>query len=346
MIFSPSRLADSILGKVQRVKPNLIHIHWVQEGFVQIETLSELKFPIVWTLHDSWPFSGGCHLPYDCERFINNCGACPVLGSKDEKDLSRKIWMRKKFAWQNSDITVVSPSRWLAEKASESSLFRDRRVKIIPNCLDLLIYTRQDSQMVRKRLGILPNKRVVFINASQMAKDPNKGEDLLGMILKGVSRQAELANIHLLIVGCNFSVDLIPENLSASFMGIINNDRHMAELYSAADLLLSTSRMENLSNTVMEAMACSVPSVVFDVGGQADLIDDRFNGRVIKPFDTDEFVNAISWCLNNERLGQLSSNAGKAAISRYSADVIAKHYLALYEDVVEAWREKTNYDHT
>lgn len=337
MIFSPSRLPDRIAEKIMLVKPDLVHLHWIQEGFVKIETLSDLNLPIVWTLHDSWPFTGGCHVPYDCERFMNSCGACPVLVSGDENDLSRKVWLRKRHAWKDVCFTIVAPSRWLAEKASASSLFRNMRIEVIPNCIDIAVYHRHDSDKWRSEYGIEPNKRVIILNASQMAHDPNKGEDLMSKILSGVLRLPEACNIHLLVVGTGFSRSLIPDGFSASYTGQIGSEARMAEVYSAADLLIVSSRSENLSNTVMEAMACAVPAVAFNVGGMSDLIQDGINGRLVAPFDSDRFIDAISWCLDSVRLPELSSNAADIAISRYSNSSVAERYSAVYKNALDSF---------
>lgn len=335
MIFSPSRLPERIAGKIALVKPDLVHLHWIQEGFVKIETLSSLNLPIVWTLHDSWPFTGGCHIPYDCERFMNSCGTCPVLASRVENDLSRKVWLRKRHAWKEVCFTIVAPSRWLAERASASSLFRNTRIEVIPNCIDTSIYHRIDNEKWRRELGVEPNKRVIILNASQMANDPNKGEDLMSKILSGIAKLPEACDIHLLVVGTGFSSSLIPDGLSVSYAGQIRSEGRMAELYSAADLLIVTSRCENLSNTVMEAMACAVPCVAFNVGGMSDLIQDGENGRVVLPYDSDRFIDAVLWCLDPEHLPKLSSNAADIAISRYSYSSIAEQYLAVYKNVID-----------
>lgn len=330
MIFSPSRLSDRIAESIDKLSPDIIHLHWIQEGFIRVETLSDLKIPIVWTMHDSWPFTGGCHLPYDCDRFLASCGSCPVLASSNEYDLSRDVWMRKCKAWENVPFTIVSPSRWLAGKAAESSLFRHKRIVVIPNCIDISIYHKQSREMVRKEFGIEPDELVIIINASQMAVDSNKGEALLGKILYAVAQFPDAAAIHLLVIGSNFSKSMIPQGIRASYAGQIGDEKRMSELYSSADLLVVTSHMENLSNTVMEAMACAVPSVVFNVGGMSELINDGENGRLIAPFEIDEFVEAVWWCLDAERLPELSHNAVKIAGLRYTSDKVAEQYLELY----------------
>ena len=335
MIFSPSRLPDGISQEVRRIQPDLIHLHWIQEGFVRIETLAALKAPIIWTLHDSWPFTGGCHLPYECPRFADRCGACPVLGSDDENDFSRKIWTRKKKAWNNVPITLVAPSRWLAEKARASSLFRDQRVEVIPNCFDSSVFHSGNRETVREKLGIAPDKRVIIINASQMSDDRNKGGDLLGAVLKKLAMHIDSSSIHLLLTGDNFPTSMVPDTMSVSYTGQIRNEHLMADLYAASDLLVLVSRLENLSNTVMEAMACAVPAVAFNVGGMPDLIDDGVNGRLVESFDTNGFADSVWWCLDPDRLPELACRAVQLTADRYAAPVVAAKYYELYRELLK-----------
>ena len=114
---TPAFIPDSLDQKLSGLNPSIVHFHWVSAGFLRIETLGKLTKPLVWTLHDSWAFTGGCHYPFDCTRYHRDCGACPILGSSRERDLTRRIWSRKQKAWEGLNLTVVTPSRWLADCA-------------------------------------------------------------------------------------------------------------------------------------------------------------------------------------------------------------------------------------
>ena len=93
--FSPAWLPDRVAGQVAAMEPDLVHLHWLTAGLLRLETLSRFNKPLLWTLHDSWAFTGGCHVPFACTRYRQKCGACPVLGSSADKDLSRRIWQAK-----------------------------------------------------------------------------------------------------------------------------------------------------------------------------------------------------------------------------------------------------------
>ncbi len=147
--FSTQWLPDTVIPKVEQINPDIINLHWIREAFVQIETVAKFKQPVVWTLHDMWAFTGGCHYSWDCDRYTASCGTCPQLGSSKNWDLSRWVWQHKAKAWRNLNLTIVTPSSWLAKCASSSSLFKDFRIEIIPNGLDTKKYRPINRQVAR-----------------------------------------------------------------------------------------------------------------------------------------------------------------------------------------------------
>ncbi len=182
--FSPALLPDHLVAEIKAIDPDIIHLHWLGAGFLRVETLRRLGKPLIWTLHDSWAFTGGCHVPYACKRYQQSCGACPVLGSSREGDLSRWTWNRKERAWRDLNLTVVTPSRWLADCARSSSLFRDLRVEVIPNGLDTGMFKPGDKEQARKLLGLPKDKKIILFGAVRGTTDPNKGFHLLTKALQ------------------------------------------------------------------------------------------------------------------------------------------------------------------
>jgi len=116
---------------------DIVNLHWVAGGFQSINTIAHVKKPLILTLHDSWAFTGGCHVPFDCNKFIDNCGQCPQLGSNSKTDLSYKIWNRKRDAWLKKDIVLIGDGNWVANNASKSSLFNNSRIEVVHPGLDL-----------------------------------------------------------------------------------------------------------------------------------------------------------------------------------------------------------------
>lgn len=164
------------LGKiVAGLSPDLVHLHWITGGFVPVQTLAWIRQPVVWTLHDDWPLTGGCHLAGTCRGFQETCGRCPQLHSSRERDLSRWVHSEKMHAWHTQEIIAVAPSHWLAERAKSSSIFRSRRIEVIPNGIDIQRYRPLDKAQARVILGLPDNPKIILFGAVKATSDPNKG---------------------------------------------------------------------------------------------------------------------------------------------------------------------------
>ena len=150
--FSTSWLPSSgLVSKINALKPDIVHLHWIAGGMMRIQELSEIESPIIWTLHDNAPFTGGCHVMWDCTKYLKECGACPVLGSKKENDLSTYIFRIKFRTYKKiPSLTIVGVSKWISDCATESMLLRDKNVVTIPNLIDTSIYTSKEVHLARK----------------------------------------------------------------------------------------------------------------------------------------------------------------------------------------------------
>jgi hypothetical protein len=117
-LFSLANTGESIIRNRYVKEAELIHLHWINGGFLSLRSLKQLLRsgkPVVWTFHDMWPFTGGCHYALDCKGFTRECGQCPYLKKPSEKDLSHRIWKKKEKLFRNSQVTVITPSSWLNE---------------------------------------------------------------------------------------------------------------------------------------------------------------------------------------------------------------------------------------
>ena len=139
--FSLADSRDNLNQIVSKYKPDIIHFHWFNMGFIRLESLKELRIPIVWTLHDMWAFTGGCHYNQNCEKYKKACGSCPILNSNKKKDLSYKIFNRKRRTYQAKDkMIIITPSNWLGKCAQGSVLLGRHQVKVVPNCIDTNLF--------------------------------------------------------------------------------------------------------------------------------------------------------------------------------------------------------------
>jgi glycosyltransferase involved in cell wall biosynthesis len=336
VLFSPSWVPEKLISKIDKFNPDVIHLFWVAGGFLRIETLKNVKQPIVWTLHDMWPFTGGCHYDDECGRFQQSCGNCPVLHSEKEKDLSRRIWLRKNRSWEHVPIVVVATSHWLADKARSSSLFKKQRVEVIPNGINTDIYKPINKEMARYAYNLPKDKNLILFSAFSATTDKRKGHHLLEQALKKLSQTGLASTSELVIVGATKPETPPDLGMKIHYMGNMGDETSQVLLYSASDVLVAPSMQENLSNTVMESLSCGTPVVAFNIGGMPDMIDNQKNGYLADPFNSDDLADGIMWVIGNkERHNKLSQNARKTVEKRYSLKTVAEQYLALYQDILK-----------
>jgi glycosyltransferase involved in cell wall biosynthesis len=332
--FSPALLPDHVPAEVAGVGPDIIHLHWLGAGFLSVETISRFNKPLVWTLHDSWAFTGGCHVPFECKKYRQSCGGCPVLGSSREKDLSRWTWHRKERAWRDLNLTVVTPSRWLAECVRASALFREVRVEVIPNGLDIELFQPRPKEDARDLLGLPHDKKIILFGAMGVAADPNKGFHLLQAALRELGKGG--ADLLAVIFGAEDSAGISVPGMPVASLGRIHDDHRLAALYAAADLFVAPSLLENLPNTVMEAMACGTPCVAFNQGGMTDLIDHEVTGYLAQPYEAADLANGMQQLLEDDgRRQEMSARCRRKVEETFALDKVAFRYAGLYRTLLE-----------
>lgn len=335
--FSISCLPGRTLGRINAQAPDLVHLHWTCEGFLPPGALSKLDVPVVWTLHDLWPVTGGCHYPGTCDGFIHRCGRCPLLGSSRLYDISRWNWRRKEHAWRRLQLTAVAPSNWIAAKARSSSLFASVPVEVIPNGLDTELFKPHDRRYCRELLGLRTERPIVLFGSCGGIGDRRKGFDLLVQALAELRRESSCPEFEVVTVGGGESLLRDLSGVPIHSMGKIHDELGLALLYAASDLLVAPSREENLSNMVMEAMACGLPTVAFSIGGMPDLVDHLETGYLASPESATDLARGINYLLSDSRrrvdLGRAARNK---VLSTFSLDVVAARYIRLYESALEA----------
>ena len=337
VIFSPQWVPDSLASEVAKINPDVINLHWVCEGYMQIETLAKFNKPMVWTLHDMWAFTGGCHYSESCERYIDACGACPQLHSTKDADISRWIWQRKAEAWKKLNLTLVSPSVWLAKCANSSSLFKDFRVEVIPYGIDIKTYKPINREWAREILNLPKDKQIVLFGIAGGTSNRWKGFNLLVSALQSLSKSGWNDRIELLVFGSSQPENDVELGFKAHYLGNLADDISLATVYAAADVFVAPSVYDNLPNTVMEAAACGIPSVAFNIGGMPDMIEHCSNGYLAKPYETEDLARGIAWVLEDpDRHEKLCHNARMKVEAKFTLAVLAREYQSLFEEVCQA----------
>jgi glycosyltransferase involved in cell wall biosynthesis len=334
-MFSPNWLPETLLSRIEALNPDVVHLHWVAGGFLRIEHIPRFRKPLVWTLHDMWAFTGGCHYDRGCGRYSQSCGACPILGSERERDLSHRVWQRKERAFRDHPMVIVSPSRWLADCARKSSLFQGKRIEVIPYGLDLNRYKPIDRRAAREILGLPQDKRFVLFGASNSTADPRKGFQFLKPALDRLGAGPRRADTELLVFGASRPAKDQGFALPARYLGRLHDDISLALYYGAADVFAAPSTEDNLPNTILESLACGTPCVAFDLGGMPDMVTHQMNGYLARAFEPEDLARGLEWVLEDrERWARLTEASRAKAVMEYALERQGRDYLELYRRLV------------
>lgn len=318
----------------QLPEADIVNLHWVA-GFVDYQLFLvpvSQRLPLVWSLHDMNPFTGGCHYDDGCGRFHAGCGACPQLGSTRDSDLSREIWGRKKAIYEGmapSRLHVVVQNHWMATQVKSSPLMGKFPLTIIPSGVDTRDFSPRDSRGARSLLGIPRGARVILFVADSL-DIRRKGFAVLQQALAGL---ADLPHLFLASVGSG--EPSLEGRVPHLHLGRTDNDRLLSLIYSAADLFVISSLQDNAPNTVMEALACGTPVVGFVAGGIADLVQPGVTGLLAPVGEVEALGGAIRELLEDAaRRQEMAANCRRLALEEYSLEVMARNYSQLYQRIV------------
>ncbi|MHC1753252.1 glycosyltransferase [Humidesulfovibrio sp.] len=326
--FSVNRLRDTVHQTVRGTRPDLVHLHWPNAGFLRLESLPLLGAPVVWTLHDMWPFTGVCHYSGGCQKYLQGCGACPLLASANAQDVSARVYARKAAAYAKTALHAAAPSHWLAQLARTAPLLAGVPVDVVPNGLDTEVFAPQDRTAARAALGLPREGRLVLLGADHALSDARKGCSALLAALAGHAGP-ESPPARCVVFGNT------PEQTPAGnalLLGPLRDDRTLAQVYSACDLYAFPSTQDNLPNTVVEALACGLPVLAFDVGGLADLVRHGENGMLVKSpaCDMQDFITALLNFPKGQQLAAMGRNARADALRRFSLSALGRRHETLY----------------
>jgi glycosyltransferase involved in cell wall biosynthesis len=335
--FSPVGLRYGQLDAQLIAEADVVCAHWIAGAFLNFSQLETIRKPIIWRLSDIWPFSGGCHYPGECDRFEQECGACPQLGSHSENDLSRAGIEARARTFAGLNLTIAAPSRWIADLARSSRLFGERRIEHIPTGVDLNVFRPRDRLEARRRFGLPKDGQIVLFGALGATEDPRKGYSHFTQCIEMMVSTGMRDVVPVIFGGVTEGISSIA-GLPAFHLGRVETEDDMSLVYSAADVLVAPFLEDNLPNVILEAIACGTAVAAFAAGGIRDAIEDGVSGILAPIGDDETLANGVVQLLYQTMHPRFRHAVREFAERRFDLAQCIRRYAGLFEDVVHSAR--------
>lgn len=318
------------LKTIKKINPDIVNLHWIGNNFINFKEISLIKKPIVWTIHDMWPYCGSEHYSLD-DRFIHGYKENKIINKNKffSIDLDKITWLKKK-KYLSKKINFVPTSTWQENNLKKSYLFKNSNSKKIYYPINGDEWNRKNKLDSRKTLDVPLDKKILLF-VSEKVDNPIKGFNFL----KKMFYEKENNDFYLLVLGEKNKERF--KNIKVQFKffeKIKNNINSLVEIYSASDLLLAPSKLESFGIVAQEAACCGLPTVAFTNTGFEDTVSHKESGYIAKNDDLNDFYNGINWCLNNENYSKISENAKAISRTKFDENKIASEYINFYNNLI------------
>ena len=335
---SPARFGSISADEINRSNADVVNLHWVTDGLLTVEDIGRIRKPLVWTMHDMWPFTGTEH--YTPETRIDGTAARWLTGytranrPSDESgpDLDRWTWERKRQNW-TSPLHLVPVSTWLAGLAHRSALANEWPITVIPNVMNGAEFTPSDKAAARLELNLPLDVPLVLFTSSAGISDDRKGWQFLQTALPAVA--ARHPNVEVMVVGPRGTQDSPDVGTTIHWLGHVDGDSAIAQAICAADVAVVPSTSDNLPMTACEAQSCGRPVVAFAIGGLPDIVEHQATGYLATPFNTEDLAVGICQAIEDEMNDRhWGTRAAERARLAWAPLVVVSDYLKLYERIL------------
>ena len=320
------------INKLFKLNPNIYHLHWIGNGFLNLSQIKKFNRPLVITLHDVWFLTGGCHVNLQCKKYEIGCNQCPLFEfTYNPFNITKWIFNKKINTFQNKNIEIIVLSNWMKDMVRVSPIFKNSNINLIPNGLNTDKYKPHDKIAARNIYSINTTKKIILFGGISAKSDYNKGYDLLMQCFSILKND----NIELVVFGEKIKSETFVNGFKITSVGYLNDEESLALLYSASDLVIVPSRQESFSQVCLESISCGTPVVAFDYSGPRDIINHKENGYLAKPYDPQDLANGIDWILNELSISnKLCLRAREIAMQKFDIKNVALAHIELYNKVL------------
>lgn len=304
---------------------SILNLHWLPGPLPRAVSRFGTSQSIVWTMHDTNPFTAICHNPFECAGFKEICANCPQKGFIPNTLIERRLRQKKRSISGRESLQIVAPSRWIANMASISGVLENTPIHVIPNPVPLDVFSPIQRNQARKHLGIEEFFVIGFLS-------PTLGEAKGGRRAKEIFQKYSKSNSNQ-VMGIEIGSE--KTTLQSNLMGIsAKTEEEMSTVLSSCDVLIYTSTAENLPNLLLEAQACGTPIVTINVGGASECIINGKSGYIFKE-DEEALIEINNLYENLQYRSQTAINAREFATRNFSPKIISDKYLEVYKSVGE-----------
>jgi glycosyltransferase involved in cell wall biosynthesis len=295
---------------------DIIHIHWLSQGFIKLNSLSKIKKPIIWTMRDEWPYTGGSHYKFDFKKY--------------EKGFISNIVQNYKKKIYKTNFQFIAVSNWLKTRAINSSVLKGHNILKIDNNIEIKDFKIIKKINAKSSLNIITKKQIILYGAHN-PQSQRKGWNVFLKSLKKIDK----SKFFLLIFG-KFWSDKQIKNIGIEYKscGYVREKKILNSIYSSADIFIASSLHDAWPKTFAEAMYCSTPTVCFDKTSISEIIDHKVNGYIAKKNNPTDLAKGIIWLSNQiKKNNSLNTNA-RNKIKNFDSNIIARKYLNLYNEKI------------
>lgn len=337
--FSHPKIGFNLKNDKYVKEADIIVLHWVCNNMVSIngiEDILKLGKPVIWFLHDMWPMTGGCHYSLGCDYYQSECHNCPLLhnrkGSTKEKDISYSQLKKKIEKWSNfENLHIIAPSKWLADCARKSSVFKNHKISVLRNVVDTTVFKPVNKELARQVINLPLNKKLILFGADSVCS-PYKGWNYLKKALD----EMDTKDVECVVFGSSEDTLLsFKSNIKINYVGRYNDDVSLTLLYSACDVFVTPSIADNYPNVILEAMSCGLPCIGFNIGGIPEMIQHTRTGYISSIISPKGLLEGIKWVLYSSDISILSKNCREWVIENSSYNSLEKN---INSNITTKWR--------
>jgi glycosyltransferase involved in cell wall biosynthesis len=323
-LFSLFRNNDGV--KLGEEKSTIHHLHWMP-GVATVQQIGQLlksELPKIWTLHDMWPFTGGCHHSMNCSEYTNSCSQCPQIRKPFQRSVDQSLRLKRKNFQMNRNFVAVTPSKWLRNRAQQSEIFERSEFRVIPNPINTHLFLP-----IRTKGNSFNDQLVVGCNATNLS-DPMKGIDSLIIELESFQFRHPEIKVILLAIG---NGKILSKKIEIRQTGLLSDQRQIVLAYSQMDIFVTMSKAEVFPLSIAEAQSCGLAVICLEAGGMPEMVQQGETGFVIA--SRFELGSALEQFIQQEtNRKKLEESARNHALKNYSTEVVIDKYLDVYKSLI------------